>query len=557
MSELRDPRRHWIGPSELRFDDWLDRELDDRSELLTVANWSTEEVHGASRAKFATLSALTQVDHVEEVLKDLNWDVQANSFDPRFYEEGGRIVYERGERAESRGGRWFWPLIRYRWYHDLATAYCEVIDEFVDYHELAPDVAGWVQPLSGRLVVHRVAPTHLKVRRDALVDYLAARDLALVRFHDHFRWKCSSEVPVRQEADIRFTNARFKFITDAEPGRMFKCDEGQCWLGMAWGKDILRPAPEPQHRFYLFEKDRIQPQELPEYIVAEDGSTMRPVAHYGDAESPFLTPVFFKPEVLNRYLSDSRAFEVDGYYIRDNGGIWGLEYGRTTTGAVVVWLGDLAQSLPSTEHKYWKPYNVAPSGRMRDDFLKPQILGEWTESLDAAVRVRSARREANDVTSARFKAELFREPAAEQNHILSTLHVPLSNDRREFAQQVEQLALLIVDAMNADLLRRLLPDLRLGIDAKGNRLRSLKLLHVVLVQVYQVAEPEADAIVRPLFAIQDLRSKLGAHVTSSAAIRESLQQAGVDPGTEPIRMFEKLAMDVASSIRAVAKALTR
>jgi hypothetical protein len=352
------------------------------------------------------------------------------------------------------------------------------------------------------------------------------------------------------DADINL-----ELIVDGDRGTTFECRTGCCWVGLLWGKDAIRPAAEPSHRDYLFEKDRLRPEPLPEYLVDDRGSLMRPVANYGDDRAPFLTPVYFSAEVLNRYFADSRAFEVDGYYIRDNSGYWGLEYGRSTSGAVIVWLGDLAQKLPSTEHKYWKPYNIPPAGRMRQDFFKPQILGQWTDSEDAAVRVRQARESANRAALKKIGTVLFREPSSEQVHALSTLHVPLGNDLRELAQQVGQLAMICVDGIEGDSLIQLLPARALGLDTKGNRLASISLLQVVLSHRFGLKGEVAADLVKPFRAVQDLRSKLGAHLTSTSTIRESLDRAGIDPGTEPSDTFVKLANNLATAIDQIASVL--
>jgi len=192
---------------------------------------------------------------------------------------------------------------------------------------------------------------------------------------------------------------------------------------------------------------------------------------------------------------------------------------------------------------------------MRQDFFKPQILGQWTDSKDAAVRVRQARESANRAALKKIGTVLFREPSSEQVHALSTLHVPLGNDLRELAQQVGQLAMICVDGIEGDSLIQLLPARALGLDTKGNRLASISLLQVVLSHRFGLKGEVAADLVKPFRAVQDLRSKLGAHLTSTSTIRESLDRAGIDPGTEPSDTFVKLANNLATAIDQIASVL--
>src|SRR5205823_6012271 len=98
----------------------------------------------------------------------------------------------------------------------------------------------------------------------------------------------------------------------------------------------------------------------------------------------------------------------------------------------------------------------------------------------------------------------------------------------------------------------LLPDRTLSVDARGRPLPSIALLEVVLIHRFEIDSQAAAALVRPFRAVQDLRSKVGAHLTSSTAIAESLARAGIDAGTEPVHAFTRLATDLADAINRLA-----
>src|SRR3989344_2555131 len=75
----------------------------------------------------------------------------------------------------------------------------------------------------------------------------------------------------------------------------------------------------------------------------------------------FLTKVFFKKEVLDRYYGKPSKYSiVDGYllYTRDDGvNEWGMPIDNNTVDCVMVYLGDLGK-LPNEEQKYWKLFNI-------------------------------------------------------------------------------------------------------------------------------------------------------------------------------------------------------
>lgn len=88
------------------------------------------------------------------------------------------------------------------------------------------------------------------------------------------------------------------------------------------------------------------PDKLSNYFGANPGAP-----HY-------LTPVFFKKEVLQRYLSRPDIFSVEAGYLRCQC-LWGIEIDNEHKDVVSVYLGDLGRDLPTQEQAHWKQYNIA------------------------------------------------------------------------------------------------------------------------------------------------------------------------------------------------------
>lgn len=73
--------------------------------------------------------------------------------------------------------------------------------------------------------------------------------------------------------------------------------------------------------------------------------------------------------VLKKYYEDPEKYNVtDGYL--SCGGLWGLRMDNDLISTVMVFLGDLGQTLSAKEQKHWKTFNIPPS----DNFLALRVI---------------------------------------------------------------------------------------------------------------------------------------------------------------------------------------
>ena len=93
----------------------------------------------------------------------------------------------------------------------------------------------------------------------------------------------------------------------------------------------------------------------------------------------FLTRIFFKKDVLDKYYGKPSKYSIkDGYllYTREDGvNEWGIEIDNNAKNCIGVYLGDLGR-MPFEEQKYWKLYNIingdfSPVSVMRDFQAEP------------------------------------------------------------------------------------------------------------------------------------------------------------------------------------------
>ena len=173
---------------------------------------------------------------------------------------------------------------------------------------------------------------------------------------------------------------------------------------------------------------------------------------------PYVTPVYFAPEVLDRYYSDPKFQVSDGYLSCE--GLWGLSLDNNHPDHVMVWLGDLGCDLPERERLHWLAHNIfVPDGTPSQTALRRDILGEWAEADSPAWRLQRAYEDFRERWAAVWGWDLFSDPNEDELGLLACLRVPPKGTDAEFSEQVQALYWLLVESIN---MRQLKPELPKG-----------------------------------------------------------------------------------------------
>jgi len=244
-------------------------------------------------------------------------------------------------------------------------------------------------------------------------------------------------------------------------------------------KTIIKPYKDISWSSKNWDRDEEEPN-IP-MIIKIDEDTGKQVL--SDKSTPFLTSVYFKKEVLGKYIDDDRssvgtASEGLGHvnYLDQ----WSLTYGLNSLDRVIVWLGDL-QKLSYEEQTYWRHFNIPPEGGMADEFFKSQIEGQWVESRSLESRLTDVRKEINNITSERFGAPLFTPTSDDEEHE-KQLHTAIKKGSKALRPQIGALAKLFIDAIDKPLLAKLIDDEALLVDGKGNKKGSIALLQALFTK---------------------------------------------------------------------------
>jgi hypothetical protein len=144
---------------------------------------------------------------------------------------------------------------------------------------------------------------------------------------------------------------RVAFVPDS-----FSLDKRFKTVGILTGKKYILPGPMPP------ENDDERPKIYQGFIIGTN-THGQPVKHTCDPEKlanyfsknpdapHYLTPVFFRTEVLSKYYADPQKYSVEDGYLRC-GGLWGVRVDNDHPDYVVVWLGDLGRDLSESERNY-------------------------------------------------------------------------------------------------------------------------------------------------------------------------------------------------------------
>src|SRR5207249_4920894 len=211
----------------------------------------------------------------------------------------------------------------------------------------------------------------------------------------------------------------------------------------------------------------------------------------------FLTPVYFREAVLERYYADPSLYEVSDASVRA-GRQWSLDITRTGRGTIHAWLGDIA-TLPRSVQQHWQPYAVVDAGPIPEVRIRRDLLAQFFDAPaeGPVAELKQAIHELNQIAEARFGAPVYAKLDAMHAQSIRVLRIPANASVDAFAQQVRSLAILVVDHLNPDFLKAMQAP-----SADG----SLNRLALLIRDLAHIDEVAAKDLIGGLYAVQDRKS---------------------------------------------------
>lgn len=215
----------------------------------------------------------------------------------------------------------------------------------------------------------------------------------------------------------------------------------------------------------------------------------------------YLTPVFFKKIVLNKYYAEPNKYTVtDGNLFC--GGLWGLPIDNNHPDYIVVFLGDLGR-LTYLEQMHWRAHNVAVQENISRTSFERNIKGVFFDPESVDLIFKQKIRFFKKKWIQKFQWSLFREMSPDDLHHFTTLRIPITNEQSEFDQQVLSLVKVLIDSLNeAELAKKITPK-------KGDRgINKLKAF-------FELNGTDFSEEIQFLRNLQELRSAGAAHLKGS------------------------------------------
>jgi hypothetical protein len=428
-----------------------------------------------------------------------NWREESNLY-PKHEREGLQIDPLVAYLRRPSGRSWLEPIQGFVLYHEAAPTHESggTIRWYIPDEDGRPDEIACWQPRA-----HGNSVGVLSIRRDKLLDFI----------HDFHR-----SVAIYVEASTETDAVPDGWVDEVcEPLRRYRCIASD--LGGNQVTALLRAVTiierPPQRRIgFSFEEPK---EEMEPFLTALDKTTGERIESRHPPAS-FMTPVFFKAEVLDRYYADPEHYRVDRVTL-NAGGMWSLRIAHTGDGHIHAWLGDLGH-LPRAVQQHWRRFAAAydkgvPEWRLQRDFHGSFVEAPGTDAIDA---LHAAIANVNDAAQELANEDLIREPDELNRDRVRTLHVPFYNSIPAFQTAIETVALLVngnisiafLDAVNAPKADGALN--RLAAWISDNRTTKLA---------------EAKELLGGLYAVQALRSTIAAH-RAGAEAEKVLERAQVD-----------------------------
>jgi hypothetical protein len=464
--------------------------------------------HDASK-NGAVFCALVPRDKLAKVLEDSSWELSIGDGLPGCVERNDDevVFYERFGNSDG-----IEPFVICRRFCDLKPPYVEVVEEFRLFHNLYYDSPNntYVRIDDNgdeEEIIKLGKDGAVEVKVKAIRQFLALKEMYFVLYFDIIRF---SRIPLKtidpKDTELTEKGSDYIFTFHVQPALF--ADDDKKSASRLCGKKIIPPFDKEKSGKWPYDD---KPSQYTSFIIGvnDEGEN---VAYSCDPKGlannfganrgapDFLTPVFFRREVLDKYYANSERYSVEDSYLRC-GSLWGLRLDNNHERYVVVFLGDLGQSLSYQEQQYWASFNVPPDGGISRVYYQRSIEGEFAdpESLDLLFKYRFEAFQR--VWDERFGWALFQPLTQSDQHRYASLHLPLTNNQAEFDAQVLALAIILIDSLNEKEIAKQAPNLPEG--AKG----ITKFETFLKAQGFE----STDSVVSFLRSLWDLRSTGAGH----------------------------------------------
>lgn len=282
---------------------------------------------------------------------------------------------------------------------------------------------------------------------------------------------------------------------------------------------------------------------LPQFIVETDGTRIASAVLNNEDIGRWL---WFRSSIVNELLG-LRGFSLE-WYTAETGGIhstsgYVTHFGLNDSDLITVYAYDVAR-LATWEQHIWAANNVVPDGKVSSELLASQVKTQPASTYAAEDLLFKVMSMLEAGFHQEFNITLYSHavdyPAA-RNHITRFA----SKDQASLLRLAKELVRIFSDRLDVRELRKL------STHSDKEKLGSNKLLQDVLAQ--KIGADKARRVFGPIAGVYDMRVG-DAHPTSSK-IEDALKLAEIDKTKSFLRQGEQLISNFGRSIRWIGKLL--
>ncbi len=452
---------------------------------------------------------------------------------------------------------------------------------------LIKEGSNWVRPEEDFVVVAREmideggSHSQIEIKREFLLDYLAARDLSLRL--SYYRQRVENVVALAESGYAELTDREERRDGGRFELRIRNLNDvyGGSWAAFrVWRTDVdpEEDAPvmgperndntESEHReghrggyegvrvegeFWRDEWINNQQQSVrirgdadqtrPQFIIETDGTRM-PSRDLNDEDIGRW--LWFRSGVVSDLLGH-RGFSLK-WYTRETGAIistsgYATHFGINSSDLITVYAHDVAK-LPTWEQHVWAAQNVVPEGKVSSELLEAQVKAKPASTHAFEELLFTSMRMLEESFRRKYSIPLFSHDVDDAVAMQQVSRFA-SRDLASLLRLAKELVRVFSDRLNVRELRKL------STHVDKEKLGSNKLLQDVLAQ--KIGEDEARHIFGVIAGVYDMRVG-DAHPTGSK-IAEALALAGVEEGNSYLRQGEQLIHNFGWAIWSIGKSL--
>lgn len=464
------------------------------SEMITVSSSEVEKFFNKGIYPFFVPNKI-----VDRIMSGTSWNFNYNSGYPEFFGENEEVKYF--PYGDNQGLE---PLVITRNFNDIKDEYIEISQEFILFHNLYFEKKEnkYYKIIDGNehLIIN-IHDEEVKIRLKEIKEFLKVKNMHLVLQFDmkEYSLKKLEELKL-SENDIYKDDSIIYQLSYGNFGGGSKNNAFSRLLGKKLITPFAKETSQKKNKFveYIINLDEngdevlftSNPEQLSNSFFSEKSTT------------DYLTPVFFKKEVLDKYYNQPSKYSISNSMLYC-GSLWSMYIDNHQDNIICVWLGDLGSSLPYEEQLYWRSFNIAPMGSISKTYYEQQILANFTES-DHPEHIFKYKYNLLLETSKNILGWDFLLPLSkEDEHYFTSLRIPSTNEQKNFDELVLALTKILLDSLNEKELNKLIKSSNIN-DIKG----SINRLKKVLEDNQIVEDKDSIDFLRN---VQNLRSSSSAH----------------------------------------------